>query len=888
MLRTWNQSKIRGRAAPSRPGRLRCRPSVELLEDRTLLSFNAPLTYPTDQSPQQVVTADFNRDGVLDLAVTNNGFSDGSFSGLSILLGNGDGTFQRARTMDVGPNPFALAVGDFNGDGIPDLAVTHAGDWSSGLDTVSILLGNGDGTFRTAAVYTVGMNPRGIAAGDFRGDGRLDLVTADTGNNAVSVLRGIGDGTFQAAVSLPVGANPVSVAVGDFNGHLGIVTADEGDAQGNGGGVSVLLGNGDGTFQAAVTYGLGQAGSRPAARAVAVADLNGDGISDLATANDSDDGSTASVLLGRGDGTFQGAVAFPVAPVSGQALVSNALSVAAGDFNGDGRQDLIVSNAALLQGGRGDLSQLFLLAGNGDGTFGAPVGFDSGALPISVAAADFNGDGTLDVAVANDIGGDVSILLGRGDGSFNIAPTFPAGAGAFSLAQGDFNGDGVPDLVTANFNDDSISVLLGNGDGTFKAPVNYPVGHLPDFLAVADHTPNGIEDIVVANEGTQARGTLSVLLGRGDGTFQPARTIDPGLGVFIPISLVVANFTGDRTPEVAISYEAGGGAAGILVLAANGHGTFRQLANLVFGTLSNPGRLAVADVNGDGTADLLLPVDAPNGGGVDVLLGDGHGGFRDLGLTQTGVVASAVAAGDFNADGIPDLAVTNFLSNTVSVLLGNGNGTFHTPLNYTVGANPRSVAVADLQGNGILDIVTASSTGNTVSVLLGNGDGSFQPETRYLTDPGTDAVVAGDFNGDGALDLATANTISGDVSVLLNRNDGTQAGGGAAAKHQRPSLSSRGPSRGLAELIPAVPPPADLPASAGVAPPVLGLRPSDHLFAGAAVKDGDVSLARPLPARLTASRLRPRDPLPQGSELDELLLPLLPPPPRLPGWSAGS
>src|SRR5262249_34555065 len=149
-------------------------------------------------------------------------------------------------------------------------------------------------------------------------------------------------------------------------------------------------------------------------------------------------------------------------------------------------------------------------------------------------------------------------------------------------------------------------------------------------------------------------------------------------------------------------------------------------------------------------------------------LGDGQGGFRDIGLSRTTIGgASAVAVGNFG-NGFPDLAVTNFLSNNVSVFLGHGSGLFlQAPVNYTGGGNPRAVLLADLEGNGLLDIVTANSTGNSISVLLGNGDGSFQPEIRYLTGSGTNAVAAGDFNGDGALDLATANGVSGSASVLL-------------------------------------------------------------------------------------------------------------------------
>ena len=822
-----------------RRGRRPLKLAVEVLEDRTLLSLAAPLILPTNNfSPEGIAVADLTGNGISDVVVANQGFSDGTFRGVSIHLGNGDGTFQLARTIDVGASPFAVAVGDFDNDGTTDLAVTHATPEPSSLNTITILLGNGDGTFRDVGDVQVGNNPRAIAVGDFLGNGKLDIVTANTSSNTVSVLLGNGDGTFQPAENLAVGPNPDSIAVGNFNGKLGIVVADEGDAQGNGGGVSILLGNGDGTFQPAVNLGLGDAGSRPAARAVAVADLTGSGILDIVTANDSDNGGTVSVFLGNGDGTFQNASTFPV--VSAQ--FSNPLSLAVGDLHGNGRPDLVVGNVTF-GSGRGNLDQLFLLAGNGNGTFQAPVALDAGMLPVALATGHFTSDGNLDLAAVNAGGGDVSILLGNGNGTFNTAPEFAVGSGASSVAEGDFTGSGILDLVTANTNDNTISVLLGNGDGTFQAPVTYAVGQGPTFVAVADLTGNGIQDIIVTNI---LSGTLSVLLGNGNGTFQAPLTFQPnGIRFFFPRSVAVGEFDGDNIPDLAVVNDAGAGNGSILILKGNGDGTFQQGNNLTFSNLSNLGRLAVADLNGDGKDDLVLPADSVNSGGVEVLLGNGDGTFRDTGFTPTTVGgASAVAVGDFG-NGFPDLAVTNFLSNTVSVLLGNGSGLFlQPPVNYTVGGNPKSVLVAPLEGDGILDIVTANSTGNTVSVLRGNGDGTFQPEIRYLVGSGTNAVVAGDFNRDGALDLATANSISGNVSVLLNQNNASGPVGSAATAQRQPLAPSLmhpvGPGTQPTALTPlsaAPDAPLPLPGNA-VPPPAPPVTTLDQVFAALSGEDG--------------------------------------------------
>jgi hypothetical protein len=270
----------------------------------------------------------------------------------------------------AGTDPDSVAVGDFNGDGKLDLAVANVGS-----NNVSILLGNGDGTFQAAVDYGAGSNPDSVAVGDFRGDGKLDLVVANDLGNNVSILLGNGDGTFQAAVSYGAGMTLFSVAVGDFNGDgkLDLVVADAVSDY-----ISVLLGNGDGTFKTAVQY---VAGLEPFS--VAVADFNGDGKLDLAVANN--EGASVSILLGNGNGTFKAAVNYGTGTAPG--------AVAVGDFNGDGKLDLVVGGA-----NSNNVNVVSVLLGNGDGTFQAAVNYGAGAGQTSVAVGDFNGDGRLDLA----------------------------------------------------------------------------------------------------------------------------------------------------------------------------------------------------------------------------------------------------------------------------------------------------------------------------------------------------------------------------------------------------------------------------------------------------------------------------------------------------------
>jgi len=377
---------IRFPATSTACGRDNCRAllRLELLEQRTVPSFLPPVNYPAGMQPSSVAVGDFANTGTPDLAVTNL-FTNN----VSVFLGNSDGTFQPAVNYPVGMNPRFIAMADLTRSGIADLlVVNHVGSFSTG--SVSVLRGNGDGTFQPSVNYAVGTGPATLAVGDFNNDGVPDLVVTNINSSNVSILLGNGDGTFQPAFNVPVGATPESVKVTDLNGdgNADLVVTNRTSNM-----VSVLLGNGDGTFRPPVSYGTG---TEPFS--LVVADFLGDGNFDLAIANRFSN--NVSVLLGNGDGTFQPAVNYAAGP--------SPWSIAAADFDGDGNLDLVVANNA---------ARVSVLLGNGDGTFQAPLPFMAGSGPFSVAVEDFNGDGLPDLAVANRFSNNVSVLINAGDWS---------------------------------------------------------------------------------------------------------------------------------------------------------------------------------------------------------------------------------------------------------------------------------------------------------------------------------------------------------------------------------------------------------------------------------------------------------------------------------------
>ncbi|MDB5329711.1 MAG: hypothetical protein JWP03_862 [Phycisphaerales bacterium] len=802
-----------------------------LLRPNAPLAFGDPYTLTTSSKPQSIAVADLNRDGRLDIVSSGNP--------ISVLLGNGDGTFTSIPIAGDGSNSPTIAVADVNMDSKPDL-VTDFG----------VRLGNGDGTFQPLIPYFTGPYPSGIAVADLNGDNRPDVIVGDGYYNGFRMFLGNGDGSFKpsklyatsgapaffSAVDINSDNFPDLVAVSSFNGY-----------------VSVSVAKGDGTFQPQQNIAVGAS-----FHYAGTADVNGDTKPDLLLLDSSN--WKVGIMLGNGDGTFQPPVSY---------ATDGPNSLIAADVNGDGKLDLVVSSNQTT-------GLIDVLLGNGDGTFQTRVAFAVGTYPQAIAVGDFNGDGEADIVAGYQYQSNLTVLLGNMNDSYtgpvytidhplpsvqSISRADPArplihsdsvtytvtftqpvtgvDPTDFALALNGTTGqivqvtlisgavytvtiDGVSGSGTLGLNfidDGSVHDLAGEGlvsyTGSFSTSQVLSTGPSPTYLAVADANRDGNPDVFTANSGNS---TISEFPGNGDGTFQPPAPVAHGTSSVY--SLYTADFNQDGKPDL---FDGQSGA----VILGNGDGTFQPP---LAGTASRP--YCIADVNGDGFPDLVFqgyqfiqvalgrgdgtfraPVSIPVKGGtnfdsvsacdinqdgivdlvadsfgvISVLLGRGDGTFQ-LASTYTSVfpLNSSVNIADVNHDGIPDVIDLDNVSQAIRVFLGNGDGTLQPPISTPAPAGRSTLALTDVNADGNIDAVSESFA-NTVVLLLGNGDGSFQPQ-RLNSITATSIAVA-DVNRDGRPDVIANNYYTNTAAVLLNGGNGDRTGDLYAVNSATPAVN---------------------------------------------------------------------------------------------------
>lgn len=602
----------------------------------------------------QVAAADFNGDRRLDLAIVDTGTGEENRGGVHILLGRGDGTFLAPLKQIVGEIPVAVAIADFDRDGRADLAVADALYFS-----VWILLGQGNGTFPSVSEVYVDEGPGSIMTADFNADGRADLAVTSTLSSTVSILLGSGAGTFLPAISNNTGVDPGFLASGDFNGDGRLDLAIVFESTNT---LSILLGRGNGFFGFPTNY---VASARP--KSMALTDLDGDGIVDIVIPNASS--RSLLILFGRRDGTFEAPPLYPVGPLP--------RGVAVADFNGDGKADLATPNE-----GSNDLS---IMLGNGDGVFQPSsrvslVDALTNPRPVSAATGDFNRDGVVDLAMAAATPtNQVTIVLGRGNGTFLPAKGYPTGLDPQFVLVADFNGDSALDLATANSNRESstnfgaVSILLGNGDGSFRPPVNFPAGIRPYAIAAADFNADGRLDLAVGGSGdirTRQPQSVAILLGRGDGGFEPARLLNIGDGpppTSTLGSLAAGDLNADGKLDLVVTASGAAASSAIAVLTGAGDGTFQ-----ITSYPAAPGvrSVAITDIDGDTRPDVLI-AHCCLAGEMGYMLGKADGTLQPEATFPSGGAPIWMVINDFNADGKPDLAVASNLNDGMVAILLN-------------------------------------------------------------------------------------------------------------------------------------------------------------------------------------------------------------------------
>jgi hypothetical protein len=663
-------------------------------------TFAPGAQFPVGLQPGPLVMADFNRDGKQDLAVVNMGPSGYGYGGdVSVLLGLGDGTFMAEIRLAAGISPQDLTAGDFNADGNPDLAVGGACATANGCYTgaASVLIGAGDGTFAPAMEYPAGVDSFSIVSGDFNGDGHIDLIVGSGDSpypprsSELSLLPGAGDGTFGSAIpaGVPEGiAGPM--VVGDFNadGRLDLAVGHP-----NGGSVSILMGQGDGSFhESFFSFGRGL-------RAITVGDFNGDGLQDLATANHKSD--DVSIFLGHGDGTFDGG--FSVPAQKGADLLAFA------DLNLDHHADLVI--------GSGEAATILVRPGHADGSFGVEARILDNFSVQGVGIADFDRDGNLDLVVPYNDGnpdqpppGDLSVLPGNGDGSFGLEQHPGGKVGRGGVVVGDFNTDGKPDFAVTNRRLGTVSVFLGRGDGTFGGETRFSVGYDPSRVASGDINGDGAPDLVVVNRAQYyppVNGDVSLLMGRGDGTFAPQSRMTVGSS---PASATIADYDGDGHADLVVVNEGNfdDSAPGFLLLfQGHGDGTFTPGPRLDAGL--GAFQAIVRDLDGDGHLDVAVNNRGTFSGcdycrgDVSLFFGIGAGAFEAQAHLSAGGSPMLIDAADVDGDGLVDLVAANS-SFDVSVLFNHGDRTFAEPIRFGMWGLPEGLAVADFDNDGLVDI----------------------------------------------------------------------------------------------------------------------------------------------------------------------------------------
>lgn len=671
--------------------------------------FPAPRYDGGPITTRDVILADMNNDGLDDVITSHS-------AGVSVSLAGSDGTLALPLTRALSNSIAAIAVTDFNGDGVMDVA---AGDQSS---NVFLCLGNGDGTLADPTL-TPAVNGFVMVVADMNVDGFQDIVTGFF-VDAPTLTRGQGNGLFFSPSTEYLDVGIFDLAIGDFNADNAPDLVAILNAEPN---VAAIINNGSGGVAADYRFDLG-AGS------LTVGDFNADGASDFAVHN----GNGVTTVLSRGDGTFD-------APTV-SAMGSDNATLTTLAFDADMNDDLIVNSTGdnafnlLISNGKGgyqpkqrllrsddaeelitgningdELPDVVARYSNGISVFlGAPNGELAGVRSFdfddngdrSLTIGDFNNDDLPDAFVGYTNGN--VFFEGTADSVFKDASVLSITRTLHSTTSLDFDQDGNLDLAGALIDLAGIALLRGNGEGGFEEIADLPTGDTPVEIVTADINGDGIDDLITANAFDDS---VSVHLGEGNSLFLPEIKFPTGL---TPLDLVSGQFNGDTGADLAVVNQN----SGTISVFFGGTSPVLSAAPPI-PTEGDPMTLACEDFNNDGADDLAIQVSIPGSGQIIVMLNDGTGAFTESAIFTAGVGQGLIGS-DITKDGLVDLILTPYgpSDNDVAIFEGLGDGTFAEPKRFTTGLSPSRVAAIDLNGDKVKDICTLS--GSSLEVLLSN------------------------------------------------------------------------------------------------------------------------------------------------------------------------
>ncbi|MBI3845338.1 MAG: VCBS repeat-containing protein, partial [Planctomycetes bacterium] len=587
--------------------------------------------------------------------------------------------------------------------------------------------------FDAALDQFVTLGPSDIQVADLDQDGLLDVITCNelNGPATIAFYRGRGNGDFAPPESITVrtgNTSPSSIALGDLDedGYLDVIVTEAGSSS-----ATTFLWDGAGFSQTTtVTTGLGPQSAR-------LARLDADAHLDFLCVN----ARTGNLTFRRGDGLGGFGPRTTIDVPAGTA--ASPVAVAIADLDGDSNLDFATANNAT------NTVSVAFNDGTGVFTFGPDLAV--GNSPSAILATDLTGDGHVDIAVCNQADGTVSVLLGVGGGAFAAAQTFSCWTGSGSarpaaIAGADVDGDGRMDLVVANSGTDSAVVLLGDGAGNFGAPLVHPVGQKPVAIVAANLAgPDARPDIVTVNEDSS---TFSLLLNHG-GTPTSAPRTSAGTD---PIDSVTADFDRDGDADLAV-LDAGSGLVRLFL--GQGTGTFAIGATLTVG--SGATAIAMGDLDQDGIVDLAVTRGAADQ--VVAFIGDGFGGFSPGRSSSVGFQPASIAIGRFDGDAFPDVALGNLGDGTVSIVRNDGTGRFAGELRIDPGITPESIVAGDFDEDSRLDVAAVGATPSNAGALVivrGDGFGGFFDAPFFGVAEHLRSVTVGDLDGDGHLDVVAS------------------------------------------------------------------------------------------------------------------------------------